>query len=84
MIVPLSCAVVAGYLYYNMMEKSLPTESNCSFMATPMTDYLAFLWGVIVIYYGHHYKNNVLVFLGATIIVEHIFQLMRKVPRVQG
>ena len=65
--------IIVGCIYYEMMEKSIPTEANCSYMATPMTDYLAFMYGIIVIYYGYKYKNDILVFLGVTIIVEHIF-----------
>tara|TARA_R110002074_G_scaffold352547_1_gene523972 strand:+ start:344 stop:577 length:234 start_codon:yes stop_codon:yes gene_type:complete len=71
-------AIIVGILYYKMMDASVPTESNCSFLANPLTDFLAFLWGAIVIYYGKLYKNKVLVFLGATVIVEHICQFQRK------
>jgi hypothetical protein len=73
----LSC--VLGYAYYQMMEASIPTEANCSYMATPMTDYLAFLWGFILVGYGFKYDNPVLTVLGASIIVEHIFQFTRKI-----
>jgi hypothetical protein len=48
-------------------------------MAAPMTDYLAFLWGFILVGYGFKYDNAVLTVLGASIVVEHIFQLKRKV-----
>ena len=72
-------SVVAGYLYYEMMEASLPTETNCSYMASPMTDILAFVWGFIIAGYGTRYDNPILTFLGCAIIVEHIFQLKRKI-----
>jgi hypothetical protein len=72
-------SVVLGYAYYEMMEASLPTETNCSYMASPMTDLLAFLWGFVLMGYGVRYDNAVLTLLGCTIIVEHIFQLKRKV-----
>lgn len=78
MIYPVIAGVVGGCLYYNMMEKSLPDRANCSFIATPATDYLAFVWGAIVMYYGNVYKNDVLIFMGVSLIVEHIFQFMRK------
>lgn len=71
-------SILVGTIYYQIMENSLPTESNCSYMAAPITDYLAFLWGVIVIYYGFEYDNVILTILGTTVIVEHIYQLMRK------
>lgn len=73
-------SVVAGYLYYDMMESSIPTESNCSFLASPMTDYLAFAWGLMIMYYGiRKYDNPILTFLGCSVIAEHIFQLKRKI-----
>jgi hypothetical protein len=73
-------SVVAGYLYYDMMESSIPTESNCSFLASPMTDYLAFVWGFIIMGYGiRKYDNPILTFLGCSVITEHIFQLKRKI-----
>jgi hypothetical protein len=67
-------SVLLGHAYYQMME-----ASNCSYMAAPMTDYLAFLWGFILVGYGFKYDNAVLTVLGASIVVEHIFQYMRKV-----
>jgi hypothetical protein len=72
-------SVIMGTIYYQIMESSIPTDSNCSYMASPTTDYLAFLWGIIVIYYGYYkYDNPLLTFLGSTVIIEHIYQLKRK------
>ena len=71
-------ATVVGTLYYLMMWKSLPVESNCSFSATPMTDILAFAWGIVVVYYGIQYDNHVLTWLGSSVIVEHVWQLYHK------
>tara|TARA_R110002074_G_scaffold223723_1_gene394735 strand:+ start:167 stop:406 length:240 start_codon:yes stop_codon:yes gene_type:complete len=76
--IPIIAACVSGTVFYNMMERSIPTESNCSYLATPVTDLLAFLWGALICYYGFKYKNNILIYLGATIIVEHIYQVKRK------
>lgn len=75
----LGLSLIAGYTYYQMMEASLPTESNCSYMAAPVTDLLAFLWGFVLVGYGFKYDNEILTFMGASIVVEHIFQLKRKV-----
>ena len=50
-------SVILGYAYYEMMEASLPTETNCSYMAAPMTDLLAFLWGFVLMGYGVRYDN---------------------------
>jgi hypothetical protein len=72
-------SILLGHAYYQMMEASLSTESNCSYMAAPMTDYLAFLWGFILVGYGFKYNSAVLTVLGSSIIVEHVFQYARKI-----
>ena len=72
-------SILLGSAFYILMEKSIPTEANCSYLATPMTDFLAFVWGFIVIWYGWSvYDNPVLTTLGATVVVEHLWQLKRK------
>lgn len=71
-------SVFIGTIYYEIMEKSIPTESNCSFIASPWTDYLAFVWGLLVINEGIKIDSNLLVMLGSTVIVEHIHQYRRK------
>lgn len=76
--IALILSVIFGHIFYQIMEASLPTESNCSYMASPITDLLAFIWGFAIVYYGFRYDNAILTVLGATIIVEHIYQLKRK------
>ena len=76
--IALILSVIFGHIFYQIMEASLPTESNCSYMASPITDLLAFIWGFAIMYYGFRYDNAILTVLGATIIVEHIYQLKRK------
>ena len=75
----LTLSTIAGYTYYQIMEASLPTETNCSYMAAPVTDLLAFIWGFVLVAYGFQYDNAILTFMGASIVVEHVFQLKRKV-----
>jgi len=77
-IIAIVASIFLGSAYYIMMESSIPTEANCSYLATPMTDYLAFVWGFIVSRYGIEYDNPILTGLGATVIVEHIWQLQHK------
>jgi len=77
--IALSSSIILGSAFYILMEKSIPTESNCSYLASPVTDILAFAWGFIVMWYGMFvYDNSILTALGATVIVEHIWQLKRK------
>lgn len=77
--VPIIISVIIGTIYYEIMESSIPSESNCSFIASPWTDYLAFIWGFLVIKEGMNIESNLLVMLGSTVIVEHIHQYRRKI-----
>ena len=52
-VILLVSAIIIGTAYYYMMEKSLPKDSNCSFIASIWTDILAFIGGVIIIYKGY-------------------------------
>jgi len=76
--VALLFSAIIGHVYFQIMESSIPTNANCSYMASPVTDLLAFIWGFIVIYYGIIYDNVILTTLGGSVIVEHIYQLKRK------
>jgi hypothetical protein len=81
----LGLSIVLGSAFYVLMEKSIPTDSNCSYLASPVTDILAFAWGFIVMWYGISvYDNPILTTLGATVIVEHVWQLKRKgIPQLR-
>ena len=74
MFVTFLLGILAGVIYFNIMEKDIPHYTNCSYVANIWTDILAFIAGGIVIYYGYIYKNKVLIFVGTTIIIEHIMQ----------
>ncbi len=69
---------IIGSVYYNIMESSIPLESNCSFISSPWTDILAFIAGFVIIYKANHYNDSVLAILGGAIITEHIWQLFPK------
>jgi len=75
----ITASIIIGTLYYFMMEKSIPKGSNCSFISSQWTDIFAFILGSIVVYKGHLYNDWGLVFMGCTIIVEHIWQYIPKV-----
>ena len=42
-------------------------------MPSVWTDIFAFLAGIILIYKGIYHKDHIIVYLGGTIIVEHIW-----------
>ena len=78
LLLSLILSFIIGTLYYYMMEKSLPKDSNCSFVSSVWTDILAFVWGIITIYKGYNCNDHLLVILGAILIVEHIWQFLPK------
>ena len=65
---------IIGTLYFQMMERSIDTKSNCSYLASPLTDHLAFLAGAILIYQGVQLKSPIITILGSTVFTEHIWQ----------
>ena len=72
-------SVIVGSAFYVLMEKSIPREANCSYLASPVTDVLAFIWGFIVMWYGVYiYDNPILTGLGSTVVIEHLWQLKHK------
>jgi hypothetical protein len=78
-VIAIAAAIVVGSMYFVMMETSISMESSCSYASTPMTDYLAFLWGVTIVCFGWKvYDNPILTVLGASVIVEHLWQLKNK------
>jgi hypothetical protein len=78
LIVILILSIIIGTSYYYMMEKSLPIDSNCTFISTIWTDLFAFIWGFIIIYKGYQYNDNLLILLAGILIVEHIWQVLPK------
>jgi uncharacterized membrane protein len=69
-----------GVIYYFLMKNSIKDPyKNCSFVSNKTTDILAFMAGIVLLYYGFvKYKDNVLVALGLAIITEHILQISYK------
>ena len=77
-VILLILTLLIGSEYYYIMESSIPRDENCSFIASPWTDFLAFISGMIIIFKGINYDDNILIILGGSIIVEHIWQLYPK------
>lgn len=69
---------ILGSIYYYIMENSLPKKSNCSFISSKWTDFLAFIIGFIIIYKSYTYDDTILASIGGAIIIEHIWQLLPK------
>jgi len=72
--------ILSGILYYYNMKLSIKKPyKNCSFVSNKTIDLLAFLIGIILIYYGLlKYNNEILIIIGIAIITEHLLQFSYK------
>ena len=72
--------IICGIIYYLNMKYSIePKFRNCSFVANKMTDFLAFIVGLILIVKGFIYDDYLLIICGIAIIIEHICQFTYKI-----
>ena len=76
----LSLGVTIGIIYFINMRYSIKhPHKNCSFVTNKLTDILAFIIGIVLIYYGISiYNDNVLTIIGLAIITEHLLQFTYK------
>jgi hypothetical protein len=74
MYIYIAISFIIGTLFFQLMERSIDTESNCSYLASPWTDYLAFLAGAVLTYQGVKLKSPIVTVLGSTVFTEHIWQ----------
>ena len=72
--------VVLGGLFalvfwiYN--ESSLPLDANCTWLASPGTDFLAFLGAALCVWRGRHHNDFLVAAFGACVIVIHVCQVV--------
>ena len=71
-------SIILGTLYYLMMERSVPRNSNCSFISTIWTDIIAIIFSIVLIYKGYIYNDTLVTIIGGFILTEHIWQLLPK------
>ena len=68
--------VLLGTFYWYTEEHSIPTEANCSYMASPLTDLMAFVGGVGCAYEGQRLGSPMIAFFGAAVATIHTFQFI--------
>jgi len=69
-------SVLAAGAYFYVSESTIPKNTNCSYLASPWTDVGAFIGGLILLFKGCQYGDNVIVFVGGTIFTIHLLQYM--------
>lgn len=65
---------IGGTLYFQHMEKTIPKNANCSYLASPWTDHFAFIVSIYLIYFGIKEKKHIVLTMGVVICTEHIYQ----------
>ena len=67
---------VFALAFWVFMESSLPPLSNCSYLASPGTDFLAVFGACLCIWRGRTYDDLVVSGFGACMIVIHALQFL--------
>lgn len=70
----LLASLFAGTVYFQMMERTIETRDNCSYLASPWTDHLAFVAGAVLVARGVLSRDTIVVFIGALVATEHAWQ----------
>ena len=75
-----ACGILCGFAYFYIMDSSIPEQKrkNCSYVSGVVTDILAFIVGVILLWRGVVGNDYVVYTCGMAIIIEHTIQLVAK------
>ena len=85
MITPLALSFFLGTWYFAIMEAKIDKDANCSYLASPVTDFYAFVVGFYLIHEGFKTNNSTITIIGATLVTEHIWQFIyhKGVPQIR-
>ena len=73
----IATGAVLGLAYFQLSESSVPTEANCSYLATPSTDFLAFAGGAWCAKRGAELGDQTIAAFGAAVVAIHLMQYLR-------
>ena len=62
-------------IFWIYNESSLPIGANCAWLASPGTDFLAFLGAALCVWRGRVHNDFLVAAFGACVIVIHICQV---------
>lgn len=75
--------LAGGYAYFQLEEATIPTDANCSYLASPLTDLLAVIGGAYGVYAGSKLGSAGVAGFGAAVIGIHIMQYLSHKRRVE-
>ena len=66
--------IVAGSVYFAMGEAHIPRAANCTYMAAPVTDVLAWAAGAWMMIEGHQNNDPEVALVGGAMVGIHVSQ----------
>ena len=69
-----AAGTAAGAAYFAIGESTIPREANCTYLAAPATDVLAWAAGAALIARGVGARDPIVAFLGGAIVGIHLAQ----------
>ena len=69
-----AAGAAAGAVYFAIGESTIPREANCTYLAAPMTDVLAWAAGSSLMASGIKSQNPWIAFIGGSIVGIHVAQ----------
>ena len=72
----LVAGAVGGLVYWHIEESGVPTDANCSYLASPWTDALATIGGAICAWEGNRIGSPIVAGFGAAVVAVHAMQYL--------
>ena len=69
-----AAGTAAGAIYFAIGESTIPKEANCTYLAAPLTDVLAWAAGASLMARGMKTRDPWIAFIGGSIVGIHVAQ----------
>ena len=69
-----AAGTAAGTIYFAIGESTIPREANCTYLAAPVTDVLAWAAGASLMASGIRKRDPWIAFIGGSIVGIHVAQ----------
>ena len=67
---------VGGFLYFRVEEAQVPSDANCSYLASPATDIMATIGGAWCMKKGVELDEPAIAGFGAAVVTIHLMQYL--------
>ena len=73
---PVIFGAVGGIAYFQLEEAQVPSDANCSYLASPATDIMATIGGAWCAKKGIELNEPVIAGFGAAVVAIHVMQYL--------